>query len=63
MKIIVLKMILLITVHKTAIKVIMIITITIIIIIIEKIIVIETIIVVITIIVLSVKLANPIKRW
>ena len=61
MKIIVLKMILLITVHKTAIKVIMIITITIIII--EKIIVIETIIVVITIIVLSVKLANPIKRW
>ena len=50
MKIIVLKMILLITVHKTAIKVIMIITITIIII--EKIIVIETIIVVITIIVL-----------
>ena len=62
MKIIVLKMILLITVHKTAIKVIMIITITIIIII-EKIIVIETIIVVITIIVLSAKLANPIKRW
>ena len=61
MKIIVLKMILLITVHKTAIKVIMIITITIIII--EKIIVIETIIVVITVIVLSVKLANPIKRW